>query len=229
MSPFGAKSVLESEGRKMKRLDFDDEQFDDGVSSGVSSDGTDDLDGGADGDIAREISNDVYLEQTNISPNLPQEVTDDVVRFYSPMVYRIALTKTRSTHDADDIFQEVFLKLVSHTKPFECEEHRKAWLIRVTVNCCNSHFVAPWRKNVDCMDDYTLSQIPDEDNAIERSEDTDVYAQILRLPQSMREVIILFYYENMPIKEIAQTLGESEANIKKRLSRARQKLKLELE
>ena len=92
----------------MKRLDFDDEQFDDGVSSDVSSDGTDDLDGDADGDIAREISNDVYLEQTNISPNLPQEVTDDVVRFYSPMVYRIALTKTRSTHDADDIFQEVF-------------------------------------------------------------------------------------------------------------------------
>ena len=45
------------------------------------------------------------------SPKLPQEVTDDVVRYYSPMVYRIALTKTQSSYDADDIFQEVFMKL----------------------------------------------------------------------------------------------------------------------
>jgi RNA polymerase sigma-70 factor (ECF subfamily) len=154
---------------------------------------------------------------------------ETIVRTYADMVYKIAYRYMGNPTDADDVFSETFLTYFKKERSFQEEEHRKAWLIRVTVNCCNSHFVAPWRKNVDCMDDYTLSQIPDEDNAIERSEDTDVYAQILRLPQSMREVIILFYYENMPIKEIAQTLGESEANIKKRLSRARQKLKLELE
>ena len=157
-------------------------------------------------------------------------MTDEVVRFYSPMVYRIALTKTRSSHDADDIFSEVFLKLVANKKPFESEEHRKAWLIRVTVNCCNSHFVAPWRKNVDSMDDYMLSQIPDESSEVgKRSENEDVYEQVLRLPNNLREVIILFYYEGMSVREIADTLGESEANIKKRLQRARQRLKLELE
>ena len=161
---------------------------------------------------------------------LPDEVTDEVVRYYSPMVWRIALTKTQSTHDAEDIFQDVFVKLVMHEKPFESEEHRKAWLIRVTINCCNSHFVAPWRKNVDALDDVTMAQLPDEDTLQPDSPDApDVYGEVLKLPQQMREVLLLFYYENMSVREIATALSTTEVNIKKRLSRARQKLRLALE
>ena len=162
-------------------------------------------------------------------PDLPMEPTDEVVRYYSPMVYRIALTKTQSSHDADDIFQDVFLKLVMNEKPFDSEEHRKAWLIRVTINCCNSHFTMPWRKNVDSLDDAILSQFPAEDNVeIGPWEGPDVYAEVLKLPQNMREVILLYYYEEMSIREISQVLQTTEVNVKKRLSRARQKLKLEL-
>ena len=140
---------------------------------------------------------------------LPMEPTEEVVRYYSPMVYRIALTKTQSSHDADDIFQDVFL--------------------RVTINCCNSHFTMPWRKNIDSLDDALLAQIPAEDcmeNIL--SDGPDVYAEVLKLPQNMREVILLYYYEEMSIREISQILQTTEVNIKKRLSRARQKLKLEL-
>ena len=163
------------------------------------------------------------------SPKLPQEVTDEVVRYYSPRVYRIALTKTQSSYDADDIFQEVFMKLCMNTKLFDSEEHRKAWLIKVTINCCNSHFTAPWRKNVDSLDDAILSQIPDETTEeCDLGDGPDVYAQVLKLPQNMREVVLLYYYEEMSIREISQVLQTSEVNIKKRLSRARQKLKLEL-
>ena len=163
-------------------------------------------------------------------PDLPMTVTDEVIRYYSPMIYRIALTKTQSSHDADDIFQDVFLKLVMNEKPFDSEEHRKAWLIRVTINCCNSHFTMPWRKNVDSLDDAILSQIPAENhNENCLWEGPDVYAEVLKLPQNMREVILLYYYEEMSIREIALALQTTEVNIKKRLSRARQKLKLELE
>ena len=162
-------------------------------------------------------------------PDLPAEPTDEVVRYYSQMVYRIALTKTQSSHDADDIFQEVFLKLVMNEKPFDSEEHRKAWLIRVTINCCNSHFTMPWRKNVDSLDDAILSQIPAEDRTEESLwEGPDLYAEVLKLPQNMREVILLYYYEEMSIREISLILQTTEVNVKKRLSRARQKLKLEL-
>lgn len=158
------------------------------------------------------------------------EITEQVIRQYSPMVWRIAITRTQSQSDAEDIFQEVFLKLVMNEKPFETEENRKAWLIRVTINCCNSHFVTPWHKNVTSMDDVMLSQVADETGAYEIPEEgPDIYAQVLKLPQNMRDVILLYYYEDMSIREISQVLQTSEANIKKRLSRARQKLKLELE
>ena len=185
-------------------------------------------------DEAQSVIDTAYVmghsEESSGAVWLPDEVTDEVVRFYSPMVWRIALTKTQSTHDAEDIFQDVFVKLVMHEKPFESEEHRKAWLIRVTINCCNSHFVAPWRKNVDGMDDLMMAQLPDEDTLQPDTTDApDVYAEVLKLPQQMREVLLLFYYENMSVREIADVLSTSEVNVKKRLSRARQKLRLVLE
>lgn len=169
--------------------------------------------------------------QCKTAPILPMDTADAVVRHYSPMVWRLAVTKTKSTQEAEDIFQEVFLKLCANQKAFASEEHRKAWLIRVTINCCNSHFVAPWRKNVLSLDDVALAQLPD-DTAPQPDrvdETTDIYAQVLRLPQNMREVILLFYYEELSIREIAQVLQTTEGNVKKRLSRARQKLKLELD
>jgi RNA polymerase sigma-70 factor (ECF subfamily) len=79
------------------------------------------------------------------------------------------------------------------------------------------------------LDDAILSQIPDETTEeCDLGEGPDVYAQVLKLPQNMREVVLLYYYEEMSIREISQVLQTSEVNIKKRLSRARQKLKLEL-
>ena len=184
-------------------------------------------------DVSRNkdsLANDISSHIPKESPKyLPVEPTDEVVRYYSPMVYRIALTKTQSAHDADDIFQEVFLKLVMNTKHFETEEHRKAWLIRVTINCCNSHFTAPWRKNIDSLDDAIMSQLVDVSSEdFDLGDGPDVYAEVLKLPQNMREVILLYYYEEMSIREISQVLHTSEVNVKKRLSRARQKLKLEL-
>lgn len=63
---------------------------------------------------------------------------EETLNKYSLMVYRLAYFQTGTRHDADDIYQEVFLRLIKVNPSFESEEHRKAWLIRVTVNCCNS-------------------------------------------------------------------------------------------
>lgn len=181
------------------------------------------------GEQLNTSSHDVSASSRESLPFLPMEVTDEVVRYYSPMIWRLALTKTQSSHDAEDIFQDVFLKLVTYDKPFASEEHRKAWLIRVTINCCNSRFVAPWRKNVDSFGDIEIDQIPDEDSLTDTADRPDVYAQVLKLPQNMREVVLLYYYEDMSIREIAGVLQTTEVNIKKRLSRARQRLRMELE
>ena len=147
---------------------------------------------------------------------------DAVIDRYSSMVYKIALTNMRSRYDADDIFQEVFLRYMKNQKPFASEEYRKAWLIRVTVNCCKSAYLAPWNDNV------SLEDIGDVADTFSEGE-KDVYREILKLPIDYKTVIILFYYENMSVSAIAKTLRITEGAVKMRLSRARNLLKLNLE
>lgn len=65
---------------------------------------------------------------------------------YGDMVYRLALAQTQSSHDADDVFQEVFLRYLRSAPAFREEEHRKAWLLRVTVNCCKKLHGSFWRR-----------------------------------------------------------------------------------
>lgn len=143
-----------------------------------------------------------------------------VIDKYSSMVYKISILSVRSKHDAEDIFQEVFLKYMNADKKFKDEEHRKAWLIRVTVNCCKSHMSSSWMKKTVSYDDY------DESTTINMTEEEiDLFNAMKNLPQKLMTVILLFYYEDMSIKEISNVLEISEANVKMRLSRARKELK----
>jgi len=72
---------------------------------------------------------------------------------YADMVYRLALSQMKNRTDADDLFQEVCVRLVSHVDTLESWEHVKAWLIRVTINCAKKHFDLYWNKNVDYIED----------------------------------------------------------------------------
>lgn len=151
---------------------------------------------------------------------------NDVIEKYSSMVYRIAFSKTNSKNDADDIFQEVFLRYIKNKKPFKDEEHRKAWLIRVTVNCCNKLFSSSWFKKTE-----PLSEISDNATVTVSmdSDEKELYEAVMELPDNYRIVIYLFYYEEMSIDEISKALKISKSNVKVRLTRARNSLKKFLE
>lgn len=76
------------------------------------------------------------------------ESIDEVVERYADMVYRLACAQTGRRDSADDVFQEVFLRLVRRNPTFASEEHRKAWLLRVTLNCCKKLGASAWRRHV---------------------------------------------------------------------------------
>ena len=80
-----------------------------------------------------------------------QITAEAAVDRYADMVYRLALSQMKNRTDADDLFQEVFVRLVSNIEKLESWEHVKAWLIRVTINCAKKHFDLYWNKNVDCL------------------------------------------------------------------------------
>lgn len=135
---------------------------------------------------------------------------------YKDLVFRLAFSYCGNSTDADDIFQEVFLRYY-HKKPqFESEEHEKAWFIRVSINCSKSLLTTPWRTQTVELDE----NIPFQD-----SYESDLFRAILELPPKYRAVIELYYYEGYKIREIAKLLHRSENAIKQRLSRARKQLK----
>lgn len=148
---------------------------------------------------------------------------DDAVRRYADMVYRLAVLDTRDNHEADDVFQEVFLKLFRHKESILSEEHLKAWLIRVTINQCRSLATTVWNKRRVSLDavEEMATEPPDEDYS-------EVYEAVKELPDKYREVIHLFYYEELQISEIAQVLNRNEATVKTHLARGRKLLEEKL-
>ena len=147
------------------------------------------------------------------------ESIEEIMEKYSDMVYRLALSRTRKIESAEDVFQEVFFKLSQKSPNFESEQHQKAWLVRVTINCSKNILSSAWNTKVQSLE---------EDITFETKEKNEVYYEVLKLPIKERTIIYLFYYEKFKLAEIAKMMGISEKNAKTRLFRARQILKQKL-
>lgn len=149
------------------------------------------------------------------------ENTELVVRRYADMVYRLAFARTGNRHDADEIFQEVFLRYIKKNPVFESEEHRKAWLIRVAVNCSKKLWGSPWKRRTE-----PLEAAGSLENAAEwQEEDSRLHGELCRLPEKYREVIHLFYYEDMSLEEISRALNRKNSTVRTQLTRARAMLR----
>ena len=147
---------------------------------------------------------------------------EQIVRTYADMVYRIAYRYVKNSIDTDDVFSEVFLAYFKKERTFESEEHRKAWLIRVTINCAKDFLEQ--RSRLQQLHEETLA-----DRAVNTDTYIDLYTAIEQLRPEYRDVIKLFYLEDLPVKQIAQVLNRNENTVKTQLSRARDVLRTVLE
>lgn len=154
------------------------------------------------------------------------------VKNYTNMVLRIAVNYCKQMEDAQDLVQEVFLKLLQYKKRFKDEEHRKYWIIRVTVNLCKNYLHSGYKQKVQYMDHVSMQELlelseTEQDCVSETNE--RVFQAVTALPEKLRIVVYLFYYEEYSVKEIAEILKKSETAILTRLHRARKKMKENLE
>lgn len=139
---------------------------------------------------------------------------------YFDTVYALAFSRTKDKNYADDVLQEVFLRYIKTDKQFESEEHIKAWLLHVTINCSKDVFTSSWYKKT----------VPlEEELTFETKEKSDVYFAVCALPKKYRTVIHLFYYEDMSVAEIAECMYAKEATVKSWLHRGRKMLEKTLE
>ena len=148
-----------------------------------------------------------------------------LVQTYADLILRLSYTYLKSTQDAEDICQDVLMKRLRRTAPFETLEHERAWIIRVTANACKDLL----RRAKHRLDIVNLDEVPElvapREHASPTENDTRVLNAVMNLPITYREAIYLHYYEGYPIKEIARLTGRSESAVAQHLSRGRAKLR----
>ncbi|MBQ2953964.1 MAG: sigma-70 family RNA polymerase sigma factor [Clostridia bacterium] len=124
----------------------------------------------------------------------------------------------RNPHDADDVFQDVFLRYAERAPAFRDDNHRRAWLLRVTINRCRSLQRSAWfRRIVPLEHAGSVSSPPPADPALSQALDS--------LPAKYRTVVHLSCYEHMDAQEIAELLGVKAVSVRSQLSRARAMLR----
>lgn len=134
-------------------------------------------------------------------------------------LFLIALSFTQNHSDAEDILQNVFLKLWKYDKPFNNDMHIDKWLTAVCVNESKNYIKSPLKKRNVPLDEAKEMYTFKEDDSY------DLFKSVMSLPKKERIVIHLFYYEDMAIKDIAPLLKIKESAVKTRLHRARKNLK----
>lgn len=152
-----------------------------------------------------------------------QELTSEqVISLYGDMVYRLAYSIVRTKDDANDMFQEVFLRYIRDGGQFENEEHRKRWLMRVTVNCCKSFYRSSERRRTVPIEEREAAA---QEAYPELDAKVDIAQAMAQLKPDDRMLLHLFYFEDRTIAQISAILNRPGPLVKVQLSRARGKLK----
>lgn len=137
---------------------------------------------------------------------------------YHDRIYRLAFSYTKSSQDAEDIVQSVFLKLLDGKHAPQTGKER-AWLCQVTVNACKDLMRSAWRRKSEPLNE-TIPFVQEEES--------ELFSAVMALPAKYRVSVHLHYYEGYSIKEIAGFLHTSPSAVSMRLHRARNLLRSSL-
>ena len=156
-----------------------------------------------------------------------RKVTDadleQTINKYSDTLYKICFLILKDENDIKDVLQETFIKYMTKAPDFKSEEHKKAWLIKVSQNKCREFLRFHKRHAAVPLDEV------EESISVTNGMDTysiELLSLIWNLKYNLKSVVILYYMEGYNIKEISQILSISESAVKKRLERARKELRM---
>lgn len=142
---------------------------------------------------------------------------EQVVRKYADTVLAVCVMRLNNTADAEDCFQDVFLKLYTDPPELKDAEHLKAWLIRVAINRCKNYV----RDNRRVVPVGTVTETP----SLSTDDARDVSWALMRLEPKYRDVLYLYYVERYKVAEIGGILGMKPNTVKTVLSRGRDRLR----
>ena len=149
--------------------------------------------------------------------------TQALAENYRDRLFAAAFQVCGNAADAEDAAQEALLRYHTSEKQFESEQHIRAWLLRVSINCAKNLSRSFFRRNTVPLETYM------ETLEFDSGESREIFREVMALPEKYRLVIHLYYYEDYSVAEIGRILALTESNVKVRLSRGRQLLKKALQ
>ncbi|MEZ7791586.1 sigma-70 family RNA polymerase sigma factor [Niallia circulans] len=165
-----------------------------------------------------------------LEENELEELLEEIMILYGDELTRLAYTYVKDIETAKDIVQTVFIKCYTHLKTFKGEAKLKTWLYRITINKCKDHIKSAYARRFslfkkDINHKSATMPSPEEEVMIQTMQ-AELKNIILSLPPKYAEVILLYYYEELDINEIADILQISKNTAKTRLRRGRKNLLL---
>lgn len=151
---------------------------------------------------------------------LTQEHISELAEQYGDMVLRLSYTYLKNKADAEDVVQDVFLKIIEKHPDFNDKAHEKSWIMKVTVNTCKNKLNLFWNRNKRSMDEAAETAVCDTYDT-----DSNVLKAVMSLPDKYRVVVYMYYYEEYSTPDISKIIGKSEATVRSLLHRARNRLK----
>ena len=161
-----------------------------------------------------------------------QMVVERLIEDYGQDVLKIAYLYVKDQQLAEDIFQEVFYKVMKNYHKFEHLSSEKTLLIRITINTCKDLLRTSWLRRVTTfgtLEEQNQTQYEQPFDMTQSESNNELYEMIMKLPQRYKEVILLFYYEDFSYDEMAKILNIPKGTVQSRLARGREKLKKMME
>ncbi|MGE8207492.1 sigma-70 family RNA polymerase sigma factor [Heyndrickxia sp. NPDC080065] len=161
------------------------------------------------------------------------EIIDEIMKRYGKEILQLVYSYVNNKTIAEDLTQDIFVKCYKNLHTYNRKSKFRTWLWRIAINHCKDHLRSWYSKNVVPTEDKSVENWTPKETVeqavIQKDEDQRLVSAVMSLPLKNREVIYLFYFEELSIKEITELIGVKENTIKTRLRRAKKLLKERLE
>lgn len=158
------------------------------------------------------------------------EKIEQLMNNYGNDVLRIAYLYLKDKYLAEDVFQEVFIKVYKNFNDFKKKSSEKTWIMSITMNTCRDMLRLSWFKKIVMLKDIDDNSIIDTSEAVDNKvineiQNKELLKEVIRLPRKYKEPILLYYYEELSTVDISNILKIPEGTVRSRLFRARTMLK----
>jgi RNA polymerase sigma-70 factor (ECF subfamily) len=162
-----------------------------------------------------------------------QLMIDEIMDLHGQEILQLVYSYVNNKQVAEDLTQEIFIKCYKSLHTYNGKSKLRTWLWRIAINHCKDFLKSWYNKNVVVTGEEPANHMTKkemvEQVVIQKEEDNELISVLMTLPIKYREVIYLFYYEELPIKEIAVVTEVNDNTVKTRLRRAKELLKERLE